>query len=1323
MYCSLSLLVLGIPYEVRVTTSDKRQAGSDARVYIVMFGGKKGEETSGKILLSDGKFERGRTDVCNVELDKIISPLSKIEVGHDNSGPGAGWHLDRIVIECPAAGVEQTFVCDQWLADDEGDGCIERTLYETKNMRKTRKQKQVWNAMVTTSDTSNAGTDANVFFCLYGNKGKSDDVPLENRSDTFERGETDEFKVETADVGKPYKLRVWHDNAGRGPGWHLDKIVLENVTTKKSYTFKCNRWLAKDEEDGEIIREMPAEGDDIKKPLSSTSYNVQVITGDKFGAGTDANVFCMLFGEKGDTGERPLKKSKNNRNKFERKSVDEFTIEAVSLHKISKLKIGHDSGGAGSGWFLDKIIVSEVGDKDSEIIFPCNRWLDRDEDDGLTVRELLPEGSAQLLGTTSYHVSVKTGDERGAGTDANVHIKLFGKDGDTGVIPLKQAENTKNKFERGRTDQFTLEAVDIGQIEYLRIGHDGAGIGAGWFLDGIDVNIPSRGEDYKFACHRWLAEDEDDGETEVELYPTETKKTTPRIPYEVTITTGDVSGAGTDANVFIRLYGDDGKKTEEFQLRNRTDNFEKAAVEKFKIEGEDVGPLSKIRIGHDGAGRFAGWHLDRVLVERFPARKPVKKKQKRKSKSGSKDSDTEEDKADTAAETTKYLFVCNRWLARSEDDGQIVRELVPTDEQGKVLRKNSLIMNTYTLHVYTGDVFQSGTDANVFLNIYGDNGDSGERQLKSSETNMNKFERNQEDIFKLEAADLGTLKKVKVRHDNSGLGANWFLDRIEIEDHKKEKRLYFPCQRWLATDKEDGQISRDLVPVEQDIIKRSLQRSKSTTSIREELALETKAIMETYHIYVTTSNVRGAGTDANVYVNLYGENDDTGQHFLKSSKTNKNKFEAGQMDEFIIEAVNIGELKKIKIGHDKQGGFAGWMLDKVEIDAPALGKRWCFPCGRWLDKKEDDGQIERELYPVESRTEEYEKHVPYEITVHTSDVSGAGTDADVFIVLYGREVLTSQTSLCQTKKERKEKFERNAVDKFVVELEDVGEMIEKVRIGHDNAGFGAAWHLNKVEVRKLLDGNKGSRTYVFPCNRWLSRKEDDGEIVRELVPQQVMEEKVRKDGSTKTKAIKQDTLTARQYKIHVYTGDVFRAGTDANVFISVYGENGDTGERQLRNSETYTDKFERGHCDKFSVEAVDIGKPFKVKIRHDNSGLNASWFLDKVEVFDDDGEMFPFHCERWIGKSKDDGKLQRSIYVKGYEGDISSTSTMSTLHRTKSRESLKSGISESPPSLTRRKSGLEMPVFDEQSKYIVLRSLLLLHSSERKAYCTQLTGR
>ena len=47
----------------------------------------------------------------------------------------------------------------------------------------------------------------------------------------------------------------------------------------------------------------------------------------------------------------------------------------------------------------------------------------------------------------------------------------------------------------------------------------------------------------------------------------------------------------------------------------------------------------------------------------------------------------------------------------------------------------------YTLRVKTGSVFGAGTDANVFINLTGDLGDSGERQLKNS-NNINKFEKN-----------------------------------------------------------------------------------------------------------------------------------------------------------------------------------------------------------------------------------------------------------------------------------------------------------------------------------------------------------------------------------------------------------------------------------------------------------------------------------------------------------------------------------------------------------------------------------------------------
>lgn len=75
-------------------------------------------------------------------------------------------------------------------------------------------------------------------------------------------------------------------------------------------------------------------------------------------------------------------------------------------------------------------------------------------------------------------MTVRTGDVRGAGTDANVYVQIFGKNGDTGKLPLRQSENTRNKFERGRADLFTVEAVDIGKVS--RRGEEGRKEGEGW---------------------------------------------------------------------------------------------------------------------------------------------------------------------------------------------------------------------------------------------------------------------------------------------------------------------------------------------------------------------------------------------------------------------------------------------------------------------------------------------------------------------------------------------------------------------------------------------------------------------------------------------------------------------------------------------------------------------------------------------------------------------------------------------------------------------------------------------------------------------------
>jgi len=42
----------------------------------------------------------------------------------------------------------------------------------------------------------------------------------------------------------------------------------------------------------------------------------------------------------------------------------------------------------------------------------------------------------------------------------------------------------------------------------------------------------------------------------------------------------------------------------------------------------------------------------------------------------------------------------------------------------------------------------------------------------------------QEDVFKIEAMDIGKVSKVKIRHDNSGIKSSWFLDKLVVIETK-----------------------------------------------------------------------------------------------------------------------------------------------------------------------------------------------------------------------------------------------------------------------------------------------------------------------------------------------------------------------------------------------------------------------------------------------------------------------------------------------------------------------------------------------------------
>jgi len=83
-------------------------------------------------------------------------------------------------------------------------------------------------------------------------------------------------------------------------------------------------------------------------------FILQFNLGNVRGGGTDSSVFLQLFGPNGDSGRQKLDAK---RSAFERAKEDQFGLELVDLGDLTKLIIGHDNSGLGSGWFLDSVII------------------------------------------------------------------------------------------------------------------------------------------------------------------------------------------------------------------------------------------------------------------------------------------------------------------------------------------------------------------------------------------------------------------------------------------------------------------------------------------------------------------------------------------------------------------------------------------------------------------------------------------------------------------------------------------------------------------------------------------------------------------------------------------------------------------------------------------------------------------------------------------------------------------------------------------------------------------------------------------------------
>ena len=56
-----------------------------------------------------------------------------------------------------------------------------------------------------------------------------------------------------------------------------------------------------------------------------------------------------------------------------------------------------------------------------------------------------------------------------------------------------------------KVDLFYVEAVSLGRLKYVSVGHDGEGYGSGFFLDKVNIREGDYSPiEYVFLCYQWF---------------------------------------------------------------------------------------------------------------------------------------------------------------------------------------------------------------------------------------------------------------------------------------------------------------------------------------------------------------------------------------------------------------------------------------------------------------------------------------------------------------------------------------------------------------------------------------------------------------------------------------------------------------------------------------------------------------------------------------------------------------------------------------------------------------------------------------------------
>ncbi|XP_029447144.1 lipoxygenase homology domain-containing protein 1 [Rhinatrema bivittatum] len=976
-------------------------------------------------------------------------------------------------------------------------------------------------------------------------------------------------------------------------------------------------------------------------------WKVTVFTSEETSAGTSSQVYITLYGHYRNSGSIFL--DGHDEDLFQSGHEDSFTIYTGDVGDLYKIRIGHNNSGNSPAWHCEKIQLLNFYSGE-EFYIPVHRWLSQSHDDGDICRELpILHFGQPILPVTTYEVHVVTGDVWNAGTEASIYICVYGERGDTGSRLLFRSKKPR-KFVKGQTDFFQLEAVQLGNLHKIVIGHDGLEAGNGWFLEKVVIKDPIKDVEYTFLCHRWLDQGEEDGKIVRELFVADNCSFP--ASQELEMNRKEIWAVerwkfqkGNTLQFYCRVMGRFIRLSPDGTIDALGEKKDKYGLFDVSVKRGNVCVFSSHQIQHlalavdkgYASGMDKSGSICELQVHLHPNHTVTLESVRVRGHTVTFNPEGKASDGDATgyARLSKEFVVLVKGVFSS---GAIVL-LTTSWCQALCMRPDGSCSGTgkqseesyWRIHKPSSGVcmFESVRNLQRFLRIK-------ESQCDAMGTG------DQYCHFKIEKnLENGSVSLESVR--NRGMYVGLLPDgETKPLVHTGEKNIMFYPQvikfgrkKPMGTSATVSQPKEAITRHEQETARaqKPAAWSSSTSpplSQKETEKTEDEGTFPSDDDWKVTVLTGKAGTQANVTLWIYGDKGSAGPIIL--GQDNKKKlFLPGQEDEFQIEIQNVGKIYKLRIGHDGTSDQPEWNLQKVTLQKLKSRMKLNFEVNRWLSRSRGNGSIVCELPVIKDGNPMY-PIVRYQAYVYTGHLEQAETDSSIYICIHGERGDSGMRLL--HKSDLPVKFQRGQVDMFGVEAVSLGKL-QKVRLHCEASKKSQYWYCEKVIIR---EPGKDSE-YIFNCERWLPFM-SHGIICSEI------ELNLQESQSHSESEMERD-VNEGDWKITIVTGTDQSAGTEATVYLYAFGEKEASGPIIIGSGKHQL--FKPNSADTFKVNLKNLGKLYKIRIGHDNSGKDPGWYLEEIRLRDltsESNEMC-LPVNKWLSEEQDDGDTWWEIAING----------------------------------------------------------------------------